>query len=234
MEDALITSDLTPVTVTPNPIETNSSSFSCYYYNGEDYTEEYSYALTFYTNSNKITFVGYSSGFHDNSVRFSKIPSSQSECPTSIYFCGVSKVDGDEDSGHYLTDGNCENGKKGVQFKNISYEEYKDPSKITSNNPGNGTNINADLSGCIIDSDTQEIIDWILNMVRFVGIILVIVLGMLDFIKATASGDQEETRKSRGKFVKRLIACIALFLAPIIVEFLLWMINSGSTNCYKK
>ena len=68
-------------------------------------------------------------------------------------------------------------------------------------------------------------------MVRFVGIILVIVLGMLDFIKATASGEQEEVKESRGKFVKRLIACIALFLAPIIVDLLLWMINSGSTNC---
>lgn len=88
------------------------------------------------------------------------------------------------------------------------------------------------LDGCIIDAHTQSIIDWIFNMVRLVGIILMIVLGMLDFIKAAASGEQEEMKKSRTKFVKRLIACVVLFLIPIVVNILLGLINLGSgANC---
>lgn len=85
-----------------------------------------------------------------------------------------------------------------------------------------------DLSGCIIDDSTQSIIDWIMNLVRLGGVILLVVLGMLDFIKAAASGEQEEMKKSKSKFVKRLIACVVLFFVPIIVDILVGLVNLGS------
>lgn len=216
------TSDLSPLNIEPNKLEYNSDSVSCYYFASGNFEEEIVKYHIMFNLDDSTELIGDTNVFAENSVRISTKPSSESECPQKIVLCGIPP-------NRYFTDNVCDdNGNiKNIIFDNISYDEYID----SGNNQGNGSNINADLSGCIIDSSTQEIIDWILNMVRFVGIILVIVLGMLDFIKATASGDQEETRKSRGKFVKRLIACIALFLAPIIVEFLLWMINSGSTNC---
>lgn len=85
-----------------------------------------------------------------------------------------------------------------------------------------------DLSGCIIDKGTQSIIDWIMNLVRIGGVILLVVLGMLDFVKAAASGEQEEMKKSKSKFVKRLIACVVLFFVPIIVDILVGLVNLGS------
>ena len=91
---------------------------------------------------------------------------------------------------------------------------------------------NVDLSGCIIDKGTQSIIDWIMNLVRIGGVILLVVLGMLDFVKAAASGEQEEMKKSKSKFVKRLIACVVLFFVPIIVDILVGLVNLGSgENC---
>ncbi len=120
---------------------------------------------------------------------------------------------------------------------NIRYDwifggsNYLDTELFDKDGNSSGDN-NLNLDGCIIDADTQSIIDWVLNMVRLVGIILMIVLGMLDFIKAAASGEQEEMKKSRTKFVKRLIACVVLFLIPIIVNILLGLINMGSgANC---
>lgn len=94
-----------------------------------------------------------------------------------------------------------------------------------------------DLSGCIIDPGTKEIIDWIMNLVRVGGIILLIVLGMLDFIKAAASGEAEQMKKSKDHFVKRLIACVALFLAPILVDLILSLVNiagGASEDCNSK
>ena len=92
-------------------------------------------------------------------------------------------------------------------------------------------NYDMDLSGCIIDAGTQEIIDWIMNIIRVGGILLLIVLGMLDFIKAAASGEQEEMKKSKSKFIKRLIACVGLFLIPLVVDILLGLINlAGGAN----
>ena len=92
--------------------------------------------------------------------------------------------------------------------------------------PNSDTSI--DLSGCIIDEGTQSIIDWVMNLIRIGGVILLIVLGMLDFVKAAASGEQEEMKKSKSKFVKRLIACVVLFFVPIIVKILVGLVNLGS------
>lgn len=100
-----------------------------------------------------------------------------------------------------------------------------------SNNTNNKNN-DMDLSGCIIDKGTQSIIDWIMNLIRIGGVILLVVLGMLDFVKAAASGEQEEMKKSKSKFVKRLIACVILFFIPIIVDILVGLVNLGSgENC---
>ena len=71
-----------------------------------------------------------------------------------------------------------------------------------------------------------------MNLVRIGGVILLVVLGMLDFVKAAASGEQEEMKKSKSKFVKRLIACVVLFFVPIIVKILVGLVNLGSgENC---
>ena len=101
-------------------------------------------------------------------------------------------------------------------------EEKQTETKIDKNKDSD-----MDLSGCIIDDSTQSIIDWIMNLVRLGGVILLVVLGMLDFIKAAASGEQEEMKKSKSKFVKRLIACVVLFFVPIIVDILVGLVNLG-------
>ena len=102
-------------------------------------------------------------------------------------------------------------------------EEKQTETKIDKNKDSD-----MDLSGCIIDDSTQSIIDWIMNLVRLGGVILLVVLGMLDFIKAAASGEQEEMKKSKSKFVKRLIACVGSFFVPIIVDILVGLVNLGS------
>ena len=72
-----------------------------------------------------------------------------------------------------------------------------------------------------------------MNLIRIGGVILLVVLGMLDFVKAAASGEQEEMKKSKSKFVKRLIACVVLFFVPIIVKILVGLVNLGSGESCK-
>jgi len=80
--------------------------------------------------------------------------------------------------------------------------------------------------GC--DVIPEEIRDWInstLNLVKYVALALVIVLGILDFIKAAASGEADQMKKSGSKFLKRIIAVVILFLLPVIVELVLNLIE---------
>lgn len=65
---------------------------------------------------------------------------------------------------------------------------------------------------------------WILNIVKWVKYIIpaiVIILGILDFIKAIASDKDDEMKKAQGRFIKRLIAAALIFIIPFIIEFAL-------------
>ena len=57
--------------------------------------------------------------------------------------------------------------------------------------------------------------------------VIVIVLGILDFIKAIGSDKEDEMKKAQGRFVKRLIAAVLIFIIPFIIEFVLDKMGFG-------
>ncbi len=72
-------------------------------------------------------------------------------------------------------------------------------------------------------------IQQVLNILRYVAIIVLILLSSIDFIKAIASGDADALKKATTTFGKRLIYCILIFLTPTIVKFLLGFLGAYST-----
>ena len=73
-----------------------------------------------------------------------------------------------------------------------------------------------------------EIRNWIkdaLNLVKYIALVLVIVLGIVDFIKAATSGEADQMKKSGQSFLKRIIAVVILFLLPVLVELILNLIE---------
>ena len=100
--------------------------------------------------------------------------------------------------------------------RKIYISEPEDPTL----DPGDG------VYGCAVIPD--EIREWInstLNLVKYIALVLVIVLGILDFIKAAASGEADQMKKSGSSFLKRIIAVVILFLLPLIVELVLNLIE---------
>lgn len=216
------------VTFKPEKIATDeeitaSGGFRCYYLcDGFNSVEDkYQYMIQY---SNKIFNV---EGVLSSSIMggnkfadFSSELKSADNCPNTIYLNGYADLYESENYGKSLYFSKTKD-RTGAQCKKISEKDYLKENQNNTYTP----DYDIDLSGCIIDPGTREIIDWIMNLVRVGGIILLIVLGMLDFIKAAASGEQDEMKKSSGKFVKRLIACVALFLAPIFVDLILSLVN---------
>lgn len=144
------------------------------------------------------------------------------KCPNYIYAASSLEK---QKIGFIFSSKKVDNAKE--IFEKAGYEV------LFEQNGGSNLDNDMDLSGCIIDKGTQSIIDWIMNLVRIGGVILLVVLGMLDFVKAAASGEQEEMKKSKSKFVKRLIACVVLFFVPIIVKILVGLVNLGSGESCK-
>ena len=74
---------------------------------------------------------------------------------------------------------------------------------------------------------SEKLIQWIANIVKWLKYIvpvIVIVFGILDFIKAIASAKDDEMKKAQGRFTKRLIAAALIFIIPFIIEFILFIL----------
>lgn len=71
---------------------------------------------------------------------------------------------------------------------------------------------------------SDKLVGFILNIIRWVKYIIpaiVIILSIIDFIKAIASDKDDEMKKAQGRFVNRLIAAALIFIVPLILEFVL-------------
>ena len=85
----------------------------------------------------------------------------------------------------------------------------------------------------IFDTQTPGALGWmlvtILNYIKVIGPILVVLLSAIDFVKAVFSSDDKAIKEAQSKLIIRLIAAIALFLVPTLIQVLLSFINQ--TTC---
>jgi len=71
---------------------------------------------------------------------------------------------------------------------------------------------------------------WVRNVVKWVKYIIpvvLIILGILDFIKAITKDKEEELKKAQSRFIKRLIASALIFIIPFILGFVLDKMGFG-------
>lgn len=76
-------------------------------------------------------------------------------------------------------------------------------------------------SGCAMLGSLNEWLQAFFNFIKILAIVLLIVLGILDFVKALLSGKDDSLKGAWNDFIKRSIALVFLFLLPFILEFLL-------------
>lgn len=84
-------------------------------------------------------------------------------------------------------------------------------------------------NGLLHDASTEcgfskRLLSFVANVMKWVKFILpviVIVLGILDFIKAIGAEKDDDIKKAQKKFIYRLIAAALIFIVPFILEFVL-------------
>ena len=72
----------------------------------------------------------------------------------------------------------------------------------------------------MFDSEAQELIQRLFNIICIAVPILLIVLGSVDFGNAVLSSDQEAMQKAVKRFTTRCIIAVAIFFLPLIVNLL--------------
>lgn len=74
----------------------------------------------------------------------------------------------------------------------------------------------------------DDMVTWIkmfFTSIQVVGSLLVVILGIVDYMKASFSGNADSMKKANGDFSKRLIALVALLVLPALIKLIL---NIGS------
>lgn len=84
---------------------------------------------------------------------------------------------------------------------------------------------------CGIGSSIISMVYNVLKWAKYILPALVIILTMLDFIKAIAAQNDDDMKKAQGKFVKRLIVAALLFLLPLIINLVLQTFGFYDQNC---
>lgn len=100
---------------------------------------------------------------------------------------------------------------------------------IYQSNKGNNQNQGGENYGScqeLLDENTINLINEVMKWIRIFVPILLIGLGILDFTKATFAKSEDDMKKIREKFIKRIVAAVLVFLAPIFVNLLLELANS--------
>lgn len=117
-----------------------------------------------------------------------------------------------------------DNGEIGAKSCMTACSNLKDDvAQICQREPG----------GVVCGSLGQKIVKWmykIIRMVRYVVPILIIILSILDYIKAIGSDSEDEMKKATGKFFKRLIVAAIIFIIPFILEFILGIFHLPGLN----
>ena len=84
---------------------------------------------------------------------------------------------------------------------------------------------------CSIGSSIISMVYNVLKWAKYILPAIIIILTMLDFIKAIAAQNDDDMKKAQGKFVKRLIVAALFFLLPLIINFVLQTFGFYDQNC---
>lgn len=96
---------------------------------------------------------------------------------------------------------------------------------------GNGPGLN-EKNDCesLLGEETTKWLNWLLKLIQIAGPIITLVLGMLDFVNAVLSSEDGAIKKAWGKFIRRVIAAIALIILPVIINLILEATNITSNG----
>lgn len=75
------------------------------------------------------------------------------------------------------------------------------------------------------------IINNILRWIKYILPVIVIILGILDFIKAISTDKEDEMKKAQKRFIIRLIAAALVFIVPLIITFILDKMGFTANSC---
>lgn len=116
---------------------------------------------------------------------------------------------------------------KGADF-NSSNTNDKYYSLVTDGKIVEDDKKNNDPTSCgdLLGEEVVDLINEIMKWVRIAVPLLLIGFGIMDFSKAVFGSKEDDMKKSRETFIKRIVAAVLVFLSPMFINLILDLANS--------
>lgn len=115
-----------------------------------------------------------------------------------------------------------------IQKQNEEYEanQKKKYDELTPN-----LNVNLNFGGTcgLISADLGEFLQWVLDIIRIAGVVLTVLLGVLDYAKASFASKEDAIKQANHDFSTRIMCLAILLLVPTIIELTLVLFDIGVT-----
>lgn len=167
----------------------------------------------------------------------------KNKTPVYIWVCQDS-TSSNFDKGNYLI---CEQSYIYKDPNKTSSSDDKDTSKDTSNDIGGNNGPRQDYVNLCSNpgfKQASKIAGYVILIAKWLVPLIIIILGMVDFIKAILSSDENAINKATGSLIRRMITGIAVFITPGLIFALIDLLDFSDdieesknfikcTNCLK-
>lgn len=75
-----------------------------------------------------------------------------------------------------------------------------------------------------------EISSWLITLLQVAVPVILIIMGVIDFVKSLSSQKDDEIKKNQQTFVKRVITAVIIFFVVVVVKLLVSLVSSGQTE----
>lgn len=144
-------------------------------------------------------------------------------CPSKLYV-----IEDDYTAGQY----HLSTDEEEVESYNYAAEAQEGTGDVAFD-----TNLDFDTSDCSsylgsVDNpdDPAYYLKFAFNLIKYIAIIALLLLTIIDYVKAVSSSNSDAMKKANLAFIKRLIIAIIIFLLPILLGFLLDLLGVISTD----
>lgn len=134
----------------------------------------------------------------------------------------------------------------GNKARFYKFSDYANSYSISANDKGTSSNDSSSSNSSTINSSFNcstlgdvgvkgspaYWLNWGLNLMKYIAIIALLLLVVMDFLQAMVQNDKDALKKTGIKAIKRFIYCVILFFVPDIINILLNLFGITGTCDY--
>ena len=86
------------------------------------------------------------------------------------------------------------------------------------------------VCGNLIPEEIANTIGTVYNVLLVAVPVMIVLFGIIDFVKAVAAGKEDEIKKNTSTFIKRLITGVIVFFVLALVKFVVNLVQTNNTS----